>query len=201
MRTRLATIVTIVVAAATAVAVLSLVGATTAAATNDDDDQVCAGLSSGKIDTKGDPQSVTVTAPAGKVIVGYCVKAGSEKHGDGPVYVTLAVPVTSLVVRHPSGKAVSHYSLAYVTTTPTPTPTPTVPTPTVPTPTVPTPTVPTPTVPTPTEPAGPFDWEWKYDAPTCDALTVTYPSDLPSGQANDVNIRLETDQGQVTLNY
>ncbi|MCW2766252.1 MAG: hypothetical protein JWO11_2211, partial [Nocardioides sp.] len=42
---------------------------------------------------------------------------------------------------------------------------------------------------------------WKYDAPTCDALTVTYPSDLPSGQANDVNIRLETDQGQVTLNY
>jgi hypothetical protein len=71
----------------------------------------------------------------------------------------------------------------------------------VPTPTVPTPTVPTPTEPTPTEPTGPFDWNWEYAAPTCDALTVAYPKDLPSGQANDVNIRLDTDQGQITLNY
>jgi len=27
------------------------------------------------------------------------------------------------------------------------------------------------------------------------------PADLPSGQANDVNVRIETNQGQVTLNY
>ena len=30
---------------------------------------------------------------------------------------------------------------------------------------------------------------------------MTYPADIPAGQANDVNIRLETDRGQVTLNY
>ncbi len=48
---------------------------------------------------------------------------------------------------------------------------------------------------------GSFDWDWTYEAPQCDGLVVAYPSNIPSGQANDVNIRLETDQGQVTLNY
>jgi uncharacterized repeat protein (TIGR01451 family) len=54
--------------------------------------------------------------------------------------------------------------------------------------------------PTTTDP-GPFSWDWTYDEPSCSALTVTYPSNIPDGQANDVNIRLETNQGQVTLNF
>jgi hypothetical protein len=48
---------------------------------------------------------------------------------------------------------------------------------------------------------GSFDWDWTYETPQCDGLVVAYPSNIPSGQSNDVNIRLETDQGQVTLNY
>ncbi|WP_062292825.1 hypothetical protein [Demequina phytophila] len=36
-----------------------------------------------------------------------------------------------------------------------------------------------------------FDWNWQYPAPTCDALTVTYPAALPAGQANDVNVRIK----------
>ena len=76
--------------------------------------QVCGGLDSGKIDTKGDPASVTVTAPKGQLISGYCVKAGSEKQGDGPRYVTLNPPVSTVTITHPSGKDVSHYSLSYV---------------------------------------------------------------------------------------
>jgi len=67
--------------------------------------EVCAGLDSGKIDTTGDPASVTITASSGNQITGYCVKAGTE-----PVYVTVDPPVDSLVITHPSGKAVSHYS-------------------------------------------------------------------------------------------
>lgn len=78
--------------------------------------QVCAPLSSGKIDTTGDPQSVTITAPAGQLITGYCVKAGSANQGDGPVYVTLTQPVASITFAAPSGKSVSHYSYSLTTT-------------------------------------------------------------------------------------
>lgn len=53
---------------------------------------------------------------------------------------------------------------------------------------------------TPPAPA-PFDWNWKYADPSCYALDVNYPSDIPEGQANDVNVRLETNLGQVTLNF
>jgi len=61
----------------------------------------------------------------------------------------------------------------------------------------------TPTEPTETGPGSttPFSWDWRYSAPTCDALSVAYPADLPSGQANDVNVRIETDRGQITLNF
>ena len=54
--------------------------------------QVCPPLDSGKIDTTGDPASVTVNAPAGNVITGYCVKAGSVNSGDGPEFVALNPP-------------------------------------------------------------------------------------------------------------
>ena len=76
--------------------------------------EVCGPLDSGKIDTSGDPATVTVTAPEGFLVSGYCVKAGSSKQGDGPVYVTVDPPVSSITFGHPSGKAVSHYSATWV---------------------------------------------------------------------------------------
>jgi len=50
-------------------------------------------------------------------------------------------------------------------------------------------------------PSDNFDFNWTYPTPSCDALTVTYPADIPDGQSNDVNIRILTDRGRVTLNY
>lgn len=91
-----------------------------------ENEQVCAGLDSGKIDTQGDPSSVTITAPDGYLITEYCVKAGSANQGDGPEYFTVDPPVKSLTISHSSGKDVSHYSFAYeketVRTTPPSTP-------------------------------------------------------------------------------
>ena len=78
---------------------------------------VCAGLDSGKIDTTGDPQTVTVTAPAGKVIVEYCVKAGSIKQGNGPEYVVVDPGVGTITFGHSTGKAVSHYAMRYANAT------------------------------------------------------------------------------------
>ncbi len=49
--------------------------------------------------------------------------------------------------------------------------------------------------------AKPFDWNWEYAAPTCKALTVVYPTDIPSGQANDVNVRIIADGKELTLNF
>lgn len=85
---------------------------------------VCEPLSSGKIDTTGDPATVTLTAPDGMVITGYCVKAGSAKQGDGPVYVELdrSQWVSAITISHPTGKAVSHYSFSLGTPAPAPNP-------------------------------------------------------------------------------
>ncbi len=47
----------------------------------------------------------------------------------------------------------------------------------------------------------PFDWNWEYAAPTCEALTVVYPGNIPAGQANDVNIRIVADGKTITLNF
>ena len=109
--------------------------------------QVCAGLSSGKIDTQGDPQTVTLTAPEGMVITGYCVKAGSGNQGDGREYVVLdpAAYAATLVISHSSGKAVSHYSFTTAPATPVVVPPVVVP-PVVETPVVETPVVETPVV-------------------------------------------------------
>lgn len=92
-------------------------------------DEVCPGLDSGKIDTTGDPQSVTVDAPAGQLISGYCVKGGSE----GPIFVAVDPPAATVTIDYPGVNgggqqpAVSHYSLSYVpvTTTVPPTTAPT----------------------------------------------------------------------------
>lgn len=47
----------------------------------------------------------------------------------------------------------------------------------------------------------PFDWNWEYAAPSCEALTVIYPANIPAGQANDVNVRIVADGRTVTLNF
>ncbi len=74
--------------------------------------QVCSGLDSGKIDVSGEKPSITVSAPDGMLISGYCVKAGSTKNGNGPRYVTLSQPQESVTLTY-SGKGISHYSLSY----------------------------------------------------------------------------------------
>jgi hypothetical protein len=50
-------------------------------------------------------------------------------------------------------------------------------------------------------PDPPFTWDWEYPTPTCTALNVTYPGNIPSGQANDANVRFESNVGQFTLNF
>ena len=76
--------------------------------------QVCDALDSGKINTTGDPLTVTITAPAGHLIDGYCVKAGSANSGDGPVHVTVNPPQATVTIEYPGGKAVSHYSYSFI---------------------------------------------------------------------------------------
>jgi LPXTG-motif cell wall-anchored protein len=84
-----------------------------------DDDQVCEDLDSGKIDTTGDPADVEVHAPEGKLISGYCVKAGSANQEDGgPVFILVDPPLASVTIAHPSGRAVSHYAVQYTDDTP-----------------------------------------------------------------------------------
>ncbi|GGM31522.1 LPXTG cell wall anchor domain-containing protein [Promicromonospora citrea] len=80
----------------------------------------------GKVDVGGEQGSVTVTAPDGYLITGYCVKAGSAKNGAGPETVTVDPPVAEVTISHSSGKAVSHYTLVTVAagTTPSTEPTP-----------------------------------------------------------------------------
>ena len=105
---------------------------------------MCIPLSSGKVDTTGDLRSVTVTAPEGYKIRRYCVKAGAAPASGGPVYVTVDPPRQTVTITHPTGKAVSHWSIEYAscTTTPvepdeSPGPEPTEPAPTEPEPTEP----------------------------------------------------------------
>lgn len=47
----------------------------------------------------------------------------------------------------------------------------------------------------------PFDSNWQYAAPTCEALVVVYPAGLPAGQANDVNVRVVVEGKDLTLNF
>jgi hypothetical protein len=96
---------------AAAAVVLLTVGAASAAAT---DDQVCAAGSSGKIDVSGDDTTMTLTAPDGYLISGYCVKAGSAKQGLGAEWYALDPPAASVEINHSSGKAISHYAYALV---------------------------------------------------------------------------------------
>ncbi|MFI6427463.1 hypothetical protein [Promicromonospora sp. NPDC050880] len=77
----------------------------------------------GKVDiTEGEPTSITVSAPEGYLISGYCVKAGSAKQGLGPEYIEVDPPASEVTITHSSGKAISHYTLVTVKAEPTPTP-------------------------------------------------------------------------------
>lgn len=76
-------------------------------------DQVCSGLSSGKIDVSGSYKTITVTAPEGKRISRYCVKAGSINQDLGPEYVVVDPTAKSVTISHSSGKDISHYSVEY----------------------------------------------------------------------------------------
>ena len=71
---------------------------------------VCAEGDSGKVDVYGEDATLTLTAPDGYVITSYCVKAGSEKQGDGPETYAVDPPAQEVVISHSSGKAISHYS-------------------------------------------------------------------------------------------
>ena len=80
--------------------------------------QVCEDYDSGKQGTTGDPMEVTVTAPEGELISGYCVKAGSEKQGEGEggaYFVELDEPAAKVTITYPwgDGRAISHYALVY----------------------------------------------------------------------------------------
>lgn len=104
-----------------ALALTGIAVAPAGAATGSDNPQVCAPLSSGKIDVEGSVTSITYTAPAGYLIDGYCVKAGSVNNDNGPVYVEVNPPATSVTITYPNGKDISHYSVSLVkTTTPPP---------------------------------------------------------------------------------
>lgn len=78
----------------------------------------------GKVDVTGEQVTLEVTAEPGYLITGYCVKAGSDKQGDGPVDVVVDPPAATVTISHPSGKAISHYTLVTVKAEPTPEPTP-----------------------------------------------------------------------------
>ncbi|MFF2275104.1 hypothetical protein [Agromyces sp. NPDC058126] len=96
--------------AATVVGVLALTlgaGALPAQATQPS--FICEPLDSGKIDTSGSPATVTVTAPEGRLIDGYCVKAGTTKY-----FVPVEPPQATVVIDHPTKDSVSHYSVSYV---------------------------------------------------------------------------------------
>jgi hypothetical protein len=74
------------------------------------DTGICVGGDSGKVDVYGEAVTLTITAPDGFVITGYCVKAGSTKQGLGSEYYVVDPPAASVVISHSSGKAISHYS-------------------------------------------------------------------------------------------
>lgn len=62
-----------------------------------------------KIDTVGSPKTVLVTAPEGKLIDEYCVKAGTTRY-----IVTVNPPMPSVTVDHPDKDSVSHYAVHYI---------------------------------------------------------------------------------------
>ena len=100
--------------AALAVAFTALPGLSSAGASSHIDicpaygDGSGAGGGTPKIDTPSNPKELTITAPEGYVIVGYCVKGGTQT-----VYETFEPGVESVTITLPTGKRISHYSVDY----------------------------------------------------------------------------------------
>jgi len=67
-----------------------------------------------KVNVDGEHESITVTAPEGKLIAGWCVKAGSIEQGDGPEFVVVDPPAAEVTITHSSGKDISHYTVTLV---------------------------------------------------------------------------------------
>lgn len=146
-------------------AVIGVLAAAPALATNTG--QVCPAGDSGKINVSGNHKTLILSAPEGKLIDGYCVKAGSVQQGNGPEFHAVNPPAAVVTIAHSSGKDISHYSLTYTevppstTTTTVPPTTTTVPPvttvpPTTSVPPAPSTTVLAPTtVPVSTAPTGP----------------------------------------------
>ena len=114
---------------------LTFAGVQVATAQPVESEEVCPGLDSGKINTTGDPMSITIpnsdtpALPEGALISQYCVKAGSVNQGLGPEIVNFDPGEESVTFEYPvANKAISHYSFAWTFTpepTESPTPTPT----------------------------------------------------------------------------
>ena len=62
-----------------------------------------------KIDTVGDPATVEYTAPDGKLVAGYCVKAGTD-----PIIIVVDPPAATVTIDYPDKDSVSHYSVWFV---------------------------------------------------------------------------------------
>ncbi|HYH72595.1 MAG TPA: hypothetical protein VD764_05215, partial [Nocardioides sp.] len=77
-------------------------GATSAAGAT----EVCQG---DKVDVRGEPGTITYTAPDGYLVSSWCVKAGTttEVHAVDP-------PAKTITISHSSGKGISHYSVTLV---------------------------------------------------------------------------------------
>ena len=85
----------------------------------------CDDLDSGRVVVSGNADRVTVAAPAGQLVTGYCVKSAGLKGTTGaPEYVVLEKPVASLSLKHTDGGNLTHYSLTLSPVAPTPTPRP-----------------------------------------------------------------------------
>ena len=119
-------------------------------------------------------KKITVTAPAGKIITGYCVKAGSANQNNGPETVS-GLSKETVEISHSTGKDISHYIVFYGDK---------------------------PTTESTTTTTVPFDNNWRYATPTCESLTVDYPGNLPNPQnANDVDIHIDSDGRTIALNW
>jgi hypothetical protein len=49
------------------------------------------------------------------------------------------------------------------------------------------------------DPVPGYEWDWRYPAPTCDGLTITFPDDLPESQQGVIEVNVRHSHG--TLQY
>jgi hypothetical protein len=80
-------------------------------------DQTCSGGQ--QVDLQREVYEITVTAPEGQLISGYCVKGGSVQQECGPMYTMFTHPLKTVTIEYDhylnscDGKAISHYMTFY----------------------------------------------------------------------------------------